>query len=187
MRLTVTPAISKDTTADLMVIPRWRSKANVSVCVVPASTSPTVSMTPAAYSSRSVSVVLPASTCARIPRFNVLTPRHVLWIGGNSLLRGHERLAHLRLLGRSAVVGSAADGHPGGQPICWWGGLPQPRASRGCQGRAGGPTYSESGRISRLSAYCSRMWAVQPAIREVANRGVYRSGGRPRAEYTLAV
>src|SRR5215813_14735912 len=80
MRLTVTPAISNDTTADLIVIPRWRSRSSVSVWVVPASTSPTVSMTPAAYSSRSVSVVLPASTCARIPKFSVLrgnrhTPR----------------------------------------------------------------------------------------------------------------
>ena len=71
IRLTATPAISNDTTADLMVIPRWRSSANVSVCVVPASTLPIVSMTPAACSSRSVSVVLPASTCARIPKFSV--------------------------------------------------------------------------------------------------------------------
>src|SRR6266516_2031064 len=32
--------------------------------------------------------------------------------------------------------------------------------------------YSESGRIRRLSAYCSRMWAVQPAMREAAGAGV---------------
>jgi hypothetical protein len=48
----------------------------------------------------------------------------------------------------------------------------QPLDSRGFQDRGSGPTYSESGRIRRLSAYCSRMWAVQPAMREAANRGV---------------
>jgi hypothetical protein len=35
-------------------------------------------MTPAAKSSRSVKVVLPASTCATIPRFKVFIKRHVL-------------------------------------------------------------------------------------------------------------
>src|SRR5205807_10441308 len=67
-----------------------------SVCVVPASTLPISSMTPAACSSRSVSVVLPASTCARIPKFSVLrSKRHTLRIGHKGLLDGHERCAHL--------------------------------------------------------------------------------------------
>jgi hypothetical protein len=71
IRLTVTPPTANDTTADLIVIPRWRSSASESVCVVPASTLPISSMTPAANRSRSVSVVLPASTCARMPRLSV--------------------------------------------------------------------------------------------------------------------
>jgi hypothetical protein len=37
-----------DTTADWMVMPRWRSRASVSVWVVPRSTLPTRSMTPVA-------------------------------------------------------------------------------------------------------------------------------------------
>jgi hypothetical protein len=48
IRLTVTPPTANDTTADLMVIPRWRSSASESVCVVPASTLPISPMTPAA-------------------------------------------------------------------------------------------------------------------------------------------
>ncbi len=75
-------------------------------------TLPISSMTTAVKSSRSVRLVLPASTCARIPKFNVRTTRHVLKIGGNSLLDEHERSAHFPLLGRPAVAGSGADGHP---------------------------------------------------------------------------
>ncbi len=48
IRLTVTSPIANETTADLIVIPRWRSSASESVCVVPSSTLPTSSMTPAA-------------------------------------------------------------------------------------------------------------------------------------------
>src|SRR6185437_13138141 len=88
----------KDTTADLIVMPRCRSSARVSVWVLPSLTLPTWSMTPAAYRSRSVSVVLPASTCARIPRLRVLTKRHVLWIGENLPRRRHERCSHCRSL-----------------------------------------------------------------------------------------
>jgi hypothetical protein len=40
--------------------------------------------------------------------------------------------------------------------------------------------YSESGRMIRLSAYCSRMWAVQPAALAAANIGVKRSMERPK-------
>jgi len=71
IKLTVTPSTANEVTADLIVIPRCRSSASESVCVVPASTLPISSMTPAAWSSRSVSVVLPASTCARIPKLSV--------------------------------------------------------------------------------------------------------------------
>ena len=48
IRLTVTSPIANDATADLIVMPRCRSSASESVCVVPASTLPTSSMTPAA-------------------------------------------------------------------------------------------------------------------------------------------
>ena len=57
----------KEVTAVWMVIPRCRSKNIVSVLVVPFSTLPGSEMVPLAYSRRSVSVVLPASTWARIP------------------------------------------------------------------------------------------------------------------------
>jgi hypothetical protein len=46
--LTVTPSTVNDATAARIVMPRWRSIAMVSVCVVPRSTLPTASMTPAA-------------------------------------------------------------------------------------------------------------------------------------------
>jgi hypothetical protein len=66
IRLTVVSLIQNEATADLIVMPRWRSRARVSVWVLPSSTLPTSSITPAAYSSRSVRLVLPASTCARM-------------------------------------------------------------------------------------------------------------------------
>ncbi len=49
IRLTVTSSsMTNETTADLIVMPRWRSSARVSVCVFPSSTLPISSMTPAA-------------------------------------------------------------------------------------------------------------------------------------------
>ncbi len=48
IRLTVTSSIANDTTADLIVMPRCRSSAKESVWVVPSSTRPISSMTPAA-------------------------------------------------------------------------------------------------------------------------------------------
>src|ERR687894_737289 len=86
---------TEETTTDLIVIPRCRSNVKVSVWVLPSSTLPISSMTPAAKSSRSVRVVLPASTCATIPRFNVFTELHVLRVGVDSPLDRHESLAHL--------------------------------------------------------------------------------------------
>src|SRR5215469_3581086 len=80
-----------DATADLIVIPRWRSSASVSVCVLPLSTLPTSSITPAENSRRSVRLVLPASTCARIPRLSVLTTRHAPCVGQCCHLGEHVR------------------------------------------------------------------------------------------------
>ena len=101
IRLTVTPPTANETTADLIVIPRSRSSSSESVCVFPSSTRPGSSTIPAAWSSRSVRLVLPASTWATMPRFSVCTARHVLCFdrGGD----GHERLAHVLLLARSCV------------------------------------------------------------------------------------
>ena len=42
-----------------------------------------------------------------------------------------------------------------------------------------GPDVADSGRISRLSAACSRTWAVQPAWRASENVAGNRSGVRP--------
>src|SRR5262249_19838631 len=79
-----------------IVIPRRRSNGSESVWVVPASTAPSWSMTPESYSSRSVRVVLPASTCARIPKLSVFCDtRHIPWIGLKGHLDRRERLAHL--------------------------------------------------------------------------------------------
>jgi hypothetical protein len=43
------------------------------------------------------------------------------------------------------------------------------------------PMYLEVGRISRLSAYCSMIWATQPAVLAAANTVVKYSGGMPKA------
>jgi hypothetical protein len=48
IRFTVTSPIANDATADLIVIPRCRSSSSESVCVVPWSTRPIASITPAA-------------------------------------------------------------------------------------------------------------------------------------------
>src|SRR6476620_11802168 len=56
-------------------MPRARSNSIVSVWVVPLSTLPTDRMTPVSKRMRSVRVVLPASTCARIPRL-IIAMRH---------------------------------------------------------------------------------------------------------------
>ena len=67
----------------------------MSVWVVPASTLPISSMTPASYRSRSVRVVLPASTCATIPRLSSLCDtRHFLQLDPRGLMDGYERVAH---------------------------------------------------------------------------------------------
>ena len=74
IRLTVVVRQSKDTTADRIVMPRWRSSTMLSVWVSPASTLPGSSSTPASKRMRSVRLVLPASTCATIPRLSVRKP-----------------------------------------------------------------------------------------------------------------
>ncbi len=100
-RLVLTPLMSKETTAARMVMPRRRSIAIVSVWVLPASTLPGASSTPASKSRRSVRVVLPASTWARIPKFSVRN-LHVLLAGG---LEGGERCSHRWCSWRSADIG----------------------------------------------------------------------------------
>jgi hypothetical protein len=53
----------------------------------------------------------------------------------------------------------------------------------GCGG--GGPTYWALGRMSRLSAACSRMCAHQPMTRLAANVGVNSSRGMPQRSMTM--
>ncbi len=54
------------------------------------------------------------------------------------------------------------------------------RRSSGVNGcGCSGPTYSARGRMSRLFAYCSSTWAVQPAMRLTAKTGVNSSMGIP--------
>src|SRR6266542_2732937 len=71
MRLTWRSPTANATTAERIVMPRRRSMSPVSVWVVPASTLPSRSMTPVSKSRRSVRLVLPASTCARMPMLTV--------------------------------------------------------------------------------------------------------------------
>jgi hypothetical protein len=80
-----------ETTADRMVMPRRRSRSEESVWVLPSSTLPISSITPASWSSLSVRLVLPASTWATMPRLSVRAKRHVLRWGGGC---GHARSTH---------------------------------------------------------------------------------------------
>ena len=75
-RLTARSPRTNEATADRIVMPRSRSRSRESVWVVPASTLPTWSIAPALKRSRSVRVVLPASTWARIPRLSVSMEPH---------------------------------------------------------------------------------------------------------------
>src|SRR3954468_2349467 len=127
MRFTATSPIVNATTAFLIVMPRRRSSASVSVWVLPRSTLPTSSMTPASCSRRSVRVVLPASTWARIPRLSVRTERHVLHVDGG-VGDGRERSAH------GCSFGSVAVGAVSGCAAAVGGGV---RARRGPEGRNG--------------------------------------------------
>src|SRR5918995_6297126 len=79
-----------------MVMPRARSSSIVSVCVVPLSTLPTDLMTPVSKRMRSVRLVLPASTCARIPR--VTTAMRHTFVEAASVRWTLQRLPHGRLL-----------------------------------------------------------------------------------------
>ncbi len=87
-RLTARSPRRNEATADRIVMPRSRSRSSESVWVVPASTLPARSMAPAVNSRRSVRVVLPASTCARMPRLSVRMGPHA-FRGGDHLLAGH--------------------------------------------------------------------------------------------------
>ena len=87
-RLTARSPTRNEATAERIVMPRSRSSSSESVWVVPASTLPTWSMAPAVKRSRSLRVVLPASTWARMPRLSVRMGPHVVQ-GGGHLLAGH--------------------------------------------------------------------------------------------------
>src|SRR5690348_7646255 len=78
-------------------MPRRRSISIESVRVVPASTLPSSEMAPASNSSRSVRLVLPASTCARIPRLSMRTGQ-LLQESGRDCRQGSCRTHHRYLL-----------------------------------------------------------------------------------------
>src|SRR6516225_9481902 len=73
-----------------------------SVRVVPASTLPGSGMTPASNSSRSVRLVLPASTCARIPRLRVRNGQ-LLQESGRDWWQGSCRTHHGYLLDKPSA------------------------------------------------------------------------------------
>src|SRR6185503_3875 len=56
------------------------------------------------------------------------------------------------------------------------------RPSIGVHSRSGGPMYSSSGRMSRLSVCCSMTWAIQPGARLAAKIAVNRSMSKPSIE-----
>ena len=58
--------------AEVIVMPRSLSWAIQSITAVPSSTPPILYIRPAIYKTRSVTVVLPASTCAIKPIFLIL-------------------------------------------------------------------------------------------------------------------
>ena len=53
------------------------------------------------------------------------------------------------------------------------------RAAKGGTGRCSGPSYQDSGRISRLSAPCSNTCAAQPVIRDATKIGVNSGISKP--------
>jgi hypothetical protein len=59
------------------------------------------------------------------------------------------------------------------------GGAPNgaPQSYTASRPRDPGPTYLADGRINRPSRFCSRMWALHPAVRAHVNSGVNSSGG----------
>ena len=169
MRLTVRSPSSNETTADLIVMPRRRSSSSESVRVVPSSTLPGSSMTPAAWSSRSVRLVLPASTWARTPRFKVRTALHVLHgdrdgVDGRAgphsgsfgwAWRGQLRVSSARLRVRTRCPVSSAVRHPArrARPARWR----ASRRSRRARGASACRCRGSSGRTPRPSgSWCRR-------------------------------
>ena len=84
-----------------------------------------------------------------------------------------------RPVARRRVPGCAAGAAPGRAPGRPARRMPH-RISSGTQVSPLSPMYALSGLISLLSACCSMMWAVQPAIRLTEKTGVNRSVGIPR-------
>ena len=56
---------------------------------------------------------------------------------------------------------------------------PNQRAAKGGTGRCSGPSYQDSGRISRLSAPCSKTCAAQPVMRAATKIGVNSGISKP--------
>src|SRR6185503_14171115 len=67
-----------------------------------------------------------------------------------------------------------------------FGHLMESQPSTSDTGRGPGPTYFALGRTSRPVAFCSRMCALQPAVREHANIDVNMCGGTSAKSRTTA-
>ena len=79
-----------EATALWMVMPRWRSRARVSVCVVPPIDAAKGGDDARLEEDAFGEVVLPASTCAKIPRLSVAKSR-ILHVDRSGR---HEKAAH---------------------------------------------------------------------------------------------
>lgn len=90
IRLIRCPSQSQLTAAAKIVMPRSRSCGSKSVTVVPSWTSPRLWVAPVRNRNRSVTVVLPASTWARMPRLRTRSVRWVRTVSCLSLLRGEQ-------------------------------------------------------------------------------------------------
>src|SRR5512145_1197316 len=123
MRCTSCPCHSKLVTADVMVMPRSRSSSIQSMTASPSWTSPILCVLPAAKSSRSVSVVFPASMWAMIPmlrmaRIRFTAPGSLLSVSGVTVGRlspltgergiGGARGERERRLAAGGATGAAA-------------------------------------------------------------------------------
>ena len=103
MRLTWMSPTANDATFVRTVMPRRRSMSIESVRVVPSSMLPGAEMAPASSMSRSVRLVLPASTCARMPRLMVCATVPLLQKSGRDCRQSSSR-SHLGDLRSSRQV-----------------------------------------------------------------------------------
>src|SRR5947209_2809830 len=91
-----------------------------------------------------------------------------------------REVARLCRLGTSPSRGSPEVHHPARGGLNRYAAAEADRWPIGSYGRSAGPTYSELGRISRLSPCCSITCAAQPTTRLIAKIGVNSPVSMPR-------